>query len=181
MNNPLGVSTSKRKQGTTRGKEKSFDLGGNPTHDLRNRSTVTLPTSCKSASRFCINQKFEPPTAERRMLQANLDEQAISDIHSIPFKVTKDIRLAIFQFRVVHHILPTNANVCRDKIVEHDKCHLYHQKQTMNHLLVSCPDVQIFWQSFSRWWNVKNDDYIVLNDETITYGVTNDCLANNSV
>ena len=40
MNNPLGVSPSKGKQGTTRGKEKNpFDLGGNRTHDLRNRSS----------------------------------------------------------------------------------------------------------------------------------------------
>ena len=45
MNNPLSVSPSKRKQGTTRGKGKTnFDLGGNRTHDLRFRSTVTLPT-----------------------------------------------------------------------------------------------------------------------------------------
>ena len=45
MNNPLGVSPGKGKQGTTReAKKKSFDLGGNRTHDLRNRSTVTLPT-----------------------------------------------------------------------------------------------------------------------------------------
>ena len=44
MNNPLGVSPSKGNQGTTRGKKKSFDLGGNRTHDLRIRSTVTLPT-----------------------------------------------------------------------------------------------------------------------------------------
>ena len=44
MNNPLGVSPSKGKQGTTRGKEKIFDLGGNQTQDPRNRSTVTLPT-----------------------------------------------------------------------------------------------------------------------------------------
>ena len=42
MNNPLGVSPSKGNQGNTRGKEKSFDLGGNGTHDLRIRSTVTL-------------------------------------------------------------------------------------------------------------------------------------------
>ena len=44
MNNPLGASPSKGKQGSTRGKEKSFDLDGNRTHDLRIRSTVTLPT-----------------------------------------------------------------------------------------------------------------------------------------
>ena len=79
--------------------------------------------SCKSASRFLISQKFEPPTAER-MLQANLDEQAISTIYSIPFKVTKDIRLAIFQFKIVHHILATNATLFRDKIIQHDKCRL---------------------------------------------------------
>ena len=35
MNNSLGVSPSKGNQGTTRGKGKSFDLGGNRTHDLR--------------------------------------------------------------------------------------------------------------------------------------------------
>ena len=44
MNNPLGVSPSKGNQVTTRGKEKIFDLGGNRTHYLRIRSTVTLPT-----------------------------------------------------------------------------------------------------------------------------------------
>ena len=44
MKDPLGVSPSKGNQGTTRGKLKnSFDLGGNRTHNLRFRSTVTLP------------------------------------------------------------------------------------------------------------------------------------------
>ena len=48
MNNPLDVSPSKGNQGTTRGKEKSFDLGGNRTrHDLRTRSTVALPTELR--------------------------------------------------------------------------------------------------------------------------------------
>ena len=84
------------------------------------------------------------------------------------------IRLTIFQYKIVHHLLPTNATLFRDKIAQHDKCHLCDEKQTMNHLFVSCPDVQILWQSFSRWWNVQNDDFIVLNDETIIYGFTND-------
>ena len=44
MSNPLGVSPSKGKQGTTRGKEKIFVFGGNRTHDLRIKFTVTLPT-----------------------------------------------------------------------------------------------------------------------------------------
>ena len=35
---------------------------------------------------ICRNKKFEPPTAERRMLQANLDKEAISTIYNIPFQ-----------------------------------------------------------------------------------------------
>ena len=48
MKDPLGVSPIKGNQGTTRGKEKIlFHLGGNRTHDLRIRSTVTLPTELR--------------------------------------------------------------------------------------------------------------------------------------
>ena len=48
MKDQLGVSPSKGNQGTTRSKEKyGFDLGGNRTHDLRIRSTVTLPTELR--------------------------------------------------------------------------------------------------------------------------------------
>ena len=49
------------------------------------------------------------------MLQANLDEEAISSIYSIPFKVTKDKGIAIFEFKIVRHILATNATLSRDK------------------------------------------------------------------
>ena len=47
MNNPLGVSPSKGNQETSEANKKSFDLGGMRTHDLRIRSTVTLPTELR--------------------------------------------------------------------------------------------------------------------------------------
>ena len=47
MNNPLGVSPSKGIREPHEVKKKSFDLGGNRTHDLRIRSTVTLPTELR--------------------------------------------------------------------------------------------------------------------------------------
>ena len=47
MNIPLGVSPSKGNQEPHEVKKNSFDLGGNRTHDLRIRSTVTLPTELR--------------------------------------------------------------------------------------------------------------------------------------
>ena len=60
MNNPLSVSPSKGNQVTTRGKEKIFDLGGNRTHDLRIRSTVTLPTELRGRTeKVAVSQDIE--------------------------------------------------------------------------------------------------------------------------
>ena len=49
MRDPLGFSPSKGNQGTIRGKEKNLltSVHGNRTHDLRIRSTVTLPTELR--------------------------------------------------------------------------------------------------------------------------------------
>ena len=48
MEDPLGISPSKGKQGTTLVEEKNyFGLGGNRTHDLRIRSNITLPTELR--------------------------------------------------------------------------------------------------------------------------------------
>ena len=48
MNNPLGIALLKGTREPHKVKKKSFDLGGNQTHDLRIRSTVTLPTELRS-------------------------------------------------------------------------------------------------------------------------------------
>ena len=48
MSNPLSVSLSNGIRAPHEVKKKSFDLGGNRTRDLRNRSTVTLPTELRS-------------------------------------------------------------------------------------------------------------------------------------
>ena len=42
-----GRALVKGNQGATRGKEKSFDLGRNRTHDLQIRSTITVPTELR--------------------------------------------------------------------------------------------------------------------------------------
>ena len=60
--------------------------------------------SCKSATKFFVKSKFVTPTAERRITEARLKEHTIQLIYSLPFNVTKDTRLAIFQYKIIHNI-----------------------------------------------------------------------------
>ena len=47
MNYPLALALVKGIREPHEVKKKSFDLGGNRTHDLRIRSTITLPTELR--------------------------------------------------------------------------------------------------------------------------------------
>ena len=128
-------------------------LKGNFTEPLEKRSEkerISLDKlSCRSATKFFVKSKFVTPTAERRMTEADLKEHAIRLIYSLPFNVTKDTRLAIFQYKIIHHTLPTNSTLFRDSITEYDKCHLCGERQTLIHLFVTCSiKARLFWSLF---------------------------------
>ena len=125
--------------------------------------------SCKSASQMYVKMEFETATADKRMKNADLSEETIHHIYSIPFKVTKDTRLVI----IIHHILPTNATLFRDLIILSEQCHLCTEKQTLIHLFVTCSHVMSFWTHFTDWWNEKNQEVLTLSETNIIYGFTN--------
>jgi len=102
----------------------------------------------------------------------SLKEHTIQLIYSLPFNVTKDTRLAIFQYKIIHHILYTNSTLFRDSIKEHDKCHHCGERQMLTHLFVTCSEAQHFWSLFTNWWSSKNGDRITLDKNEIIYGVT---------
>ena len=94
----------------------------------------------------------------------------------MPFSATKDIHLSMFQVKILHHILPTNATLYKFGIREHDSCHLCSEKQTITHLFVTCPNAQLFWIHFTDWWYEKNNIEIMLSEAQTLYGITDTVL-----
>ena len=56
--------------------------------------------------------------------------------------------------------------------MEHDKCHLCGERQTLIHLFVTCSKARLFWSLFSNWLNSKNGDTLSVDKNEIIYGVT---------
>ena len=107
----------------------------------------------------------------------------------MPFKACREIYLQSFQYRITQRILPCNGWLSKFKVSDTENCtySLCHsdEKYTIQHFLVNCEPVQIFWENFVSWWNKLNvsklhtpmEENIVLgfpmNDEDI---VLNLCL-----
>ena len=77
-------------------------------------STENVPLSiqkltCKTIYNTLLNyQYFPPPTAEKRLFEYGFNFQERQKIYLLPFRVTNEVKLSVFQYKIVHNILYTN-------------------------------------------------------------------------
>jgi len=63
----------------------------------------------------------------------------------------------MFQYKIIHNVLPTRATLYRDGISENPICNLCNaEEQTLHHLLINCTLTVDFWILFQDWWFQKN-------------------------
>ena len=91
--------------------------------DLENESVttgqcVTHPLNisfwtCQQARSFYISKTFQNPTSKARLIKVGFTDWSIEALYILPFKVTRNIRLSMFQFKINHHILYTHDKLFR--------------------------------------------------------------------
>ena len=69
----------------------------------------------KSLANKSHKQDFCPSTAEKKLMEYGLSEDERQKNYSLPFLVTKEIKLSMFQYKIIHNILYTNAILCKMK------------------------------------------------------------------
>ena len=117
----------------------------NVTH--ANTTVNSLRTSYVYSS--LLNTVFVPPTAETKILRHGFTNTTIKNVYLMPFKVTNEVKIIMFQYKVIHNVLPTRATLYRDGISESPLCNLYYtEKQTLHHLLINCTLILDFWILF---------------------------------
>ena len=54
-------------------------------------------------------ENLPPPTSEKKLLSHGITKENFNKIYLLPFKATKEVKLAIFQHNIIHNILATNS------------------------------------------------------------------------
>jgi len=140
-------------------------------------TTVILPEidklRCKAIYKLLINcQNLPPPTAEKRLIECGFVIHERQKIYSLPFLVTKEIKLSIFQYKIIHNLLYTNCILYKMKKVQDPYCPFCtNVEQTVGHLFVSCPIASSFWSDFSKWYHSVSKKTLSLSKNEMMYGV----------
>ena len=127
--------------------------------------------SCKHARRILVARKFKEPLANNRLRRLGVEDiEKINEIHSLSFRMTKETKLNIFQFKLIHNILPHRALLHKMKIVDSSSCLDCGEEETLRHLIVSCPSLSTFWSKVFSWWNSNSTCVAFFDEIKILYG-----------
>lgn len=139
--------------------------------DMEQNTTkeINVVTS-KKVRNILIQRKFVEPLASLRLCRQGLDSSKLSSIYMLPFKITKETKLSIFQYKIVHNILPHGVLLHRMKIVNSPLCIHCDSLETLSHMLVNCIVIQKFWFEVISWWKTHSGECLLFDDLSIMYG-----------
>ena len=110
--------------------------------------------SCKRARKLLIQEKFKEPLANSRLHRLGVSGTAkIRAIHRLAFSITRDTKLSMFQYKIIHNILPYGSWLHKINLSESPLCERCNELETLTHVLANCTDVRDFWNILLTWWN----------------------------
>ena len=101
------------------------------------------------------SNSVSPPTSENRILNYDFSKESVHKVYTLPFLITKDLKLIAFHFKIIHHILPTNSSLFRASITERDICSLCTtEKQTIEYRSDDVTEI-----IFLKLWDMMSYSY----------------------
>ena len=88
----------------------------NKANDCENKITYLQNHDFKVLRNILTKMLFEKLTPVVKLEKAGFTADEILHIYELPFKLTLDVRLSVFRFKINHNILYTKSRLFRDKI-----------------------------------------------------------------
>ena len=124
-----------------------------------------------SAYAAILDYFFQVPTAETRILRYGFTKENLVNVYLLPFLITREVKLQMFQYKIIHNILPTRCSLFRAKLSASETCQLCQAlPQTLPHMLFQCTVINTFWHAFQNWWFEKTQQSFDLNECNVIYG-----------
>ena len=87
-----------------------------------NSSQITFST--KGSFLKLLSKRYLAPTAEQQIISHGFTKENVCNVYLLPFQILKEAKLIMFQYKIIHNILPTQASLFRSNLAENDVCPL---------------------------------------------------------
>lgn len=133
-------------------RDNQIDLGNMATKELY--QVLMQSKKHKIAAKAAWTREFED-------IEGILSDLNWTYWYSLPFSITREVRLQSFQFRVLHRTIPCNVYLQQIRVKESKTCSFCNDWDDLIHFFYYCPATVEFWDSVALW--------LSSNSETVTF------------
>ena len=133
--------------------------------DTKNHKTITII--------FNLGNTTQPTSkmAWQNEVQIQEADENWKHFFKNPHLCIRDINLRMFQFKILHRILPTNRKLKQYGIKDSDLCDFCGQdSESILHLFCECDISTMIWQELVDWLNTHGLGLTYLTDSQILFG-----------
>ena len=121
-----------------------------------------IESKAKNGTRFfydCLTSNNEQPSGhvkwDKKYIGSNLPWNRY---HELNKNAIPDTRTRSFQYKIYHHILPTNSMLLKFGIKNTDQCTFCrNESETLEHIIASCSFSKLFWSELEKYLSQKLD------------------------
>ena len=145
-------------------------LPGNPVENANTQNDTTLKTMTAKQYRDLIT-KDKACTPCSQLFWQNRYQYEINENHwKAPSLSTKEERLRLLQWKILHNIYPTNILLQKMKLRDNNRCSLCHEIDFIEHFFWRCKKLQLFWDNVKQTIFLKTDLQISLDEQAVLFG-----------
>ena len=96
----------------------------------------------------------------------------ITIFFSIGYMSTKESRLRLLHFKIIHHLYPTNILLEKMKIRDNNKCDSCQEVETLQHLFFNCTSLTTFWKYISELVSLTLETTFSIKVVNALFGIT---------
>jgi hypothetical protein len=135
--------------------------------------------STKNIYQYILDKdQIKPPTSKNRWIELyddmNLDENFWKLIYETPSTLTKNSKVLMVQYKLIHRILAVNHNLKKWKIRDNSTCNLCGEEETIEHFIFHCSDTTTLWASIMKWWKTEFEFSIPITILEVLFGIPNE-------
>jgi len=114
--------------------------------------------STKYVYNLLLKKFFVPPIAETKILKRGFTPETIQKVYELPLQIKCDIKITMFQYKIIHNILATKMSLFRAKMSDNDICpQCFTDTHSLDHMFLCCSSIIAFWKTFQNWWTNKRN------------------------
>jgi len=139
---------------------------------LKGKQYSLLNITSKQVYSSFIDNLIIPPSAKTKYENKFKTDLDWPDIYTLPAKCCLDTKTREFQFKVLHRIVYTKKLLYKIGKSDSPLCSFCgSHEETLEHLLVECEKVDVFWKLLAEWLAAYNVILEYLNEVDIILGV----------